>query len=231
MRIRELFTEAKVFVDSNPAELTAKEKVKYVRTKGGKVPLHKWDGDKLVFEKQLIITPSYLDENGEIILPIKKTGQLVINSGRITSFKNCPETVRDAGYTMGGNNWVGSVVIASVNKNLTSLEGFPKNGLDGLRLGYAYNLNYQNVHKYIPAIRQNSIFEIANDYKGPILGIFKIKGLSRLSSMHRYGYDKAQAEIFSKVKNIVNAHLANGRNIVACQEELFKNGLDEYAKL
>ena len=230
MKIRELFENDQP--DYTQIEnLPLKAKIKLIRGKGGKVPLHTIEQDQLVFDKQLKITASYLDAKGEIILPIKKTGQLMIDTAKITSFKNCPTTVRDGGYTMGGNNWAGSVVISCPNGHLTSLEGFPRYGLDGLRLAYAYNLSYHNVHKYISEIKQNSIFEIASDYEGPLLGFFKIKGLLQISTLPRVGSNKEKAERLQQARTIIYKHLKGDRNIVACQEELFKNGLDEYAQL
>lgn len=225
MKIKELFEEDYTQIENLP--LSAK--IKLIRGKGGKVPLHKVVDNELVFAKQLIITPSYLDNKGEVIVPIAKTGQLLINASRFSSFKNCPKQVGDYGYTMGrgGTDWTGSVVIASNNEVLTSLEGFPTEGVKGVRLGLARNIDYHNVNLHIPEVYPDSMFEISSEYEGPILAFLRIKGLKRLWQWKGYAKQKPLA----KAVVILNNYLASDRDILGCQEELIDAGLKEYAKL
>lgn len=234
LSFRDYLIEAKITGTEDPANLTLKEKVRWIRAKGGTVPQHTIENDKLVFDKAIIITPSWLDSNGELIVPIEKCRQLKLRSGKLSSFKNFPTTVSDSGYMMGASGgWIkGSIVSDFTNKVLTSLEGFPTQGLDGVRLGNYEAINYSRVNKYIPRVKQYSMFEIFGGYEGPLLSFLKVDGLTHVSYMLPLSADHQKALRTEEALEILNDHLeSKSKSVMDCQEELMDAGLEEYAKL
>lgn len=59
-----------------------------------------------------------------------------------------------------------------------------------------------------------------------VLSILKIPGLQRI-----FNVTSSDNKEQRQVVDLLEKNLAEGKNVIACQEELFKNGLDEYAKL
>ncbi len=62
-------------------------------------------------------------------------------------------------------------------------------------------------------------------YKKAALGLLKIKELKQVILHHP---DHSKLDAASK---IVNKNLSGNRGLLSCQEELFDNGLKEYARL
>lgn len=82
------------------------------------------------------------------------------------------------------------------------------------------NTTLTGLNKVIGASCNNLVISNINFVKGNVLSLLKIPKTC-----------EAQFEISQPWAKIVDKHLIGDRNIIACQEELFKNGLDEYAKL
>ena len=186
-------------------------------------PIHKViDGKVHIDGKALKITNGLVDENGELMIELAgKCGQIVINCDKLTSFKGFPPYVSRTGakdYTFA------AIAFGRYNKLITSFEGFPIEVSGNANVGNVANITCKDIHKHIKSI--NGMLELPNHYKGPLLGVLKIEKLKALTTF--YGNIIPD---FSKAIKIVNTHLTGDRNIIACQEELFQNDLDEYAKL
>ena len=172
-----------------------------------------------------------LDNKGELMLPFESCNLLKIetySAQKLKSFKNFPRTITATVNTKK------AVAFTSPGecKGVTSLEGIPSTIQGTLDLSSFHNLSLSKIDKHIDSVK--SIIPPYN-YVGPVLSLLKIKNFPQKSiwfssSWFTYADDKNSART-QKLREIISYHLANGKNIIACQEELFKNGLDEYAKL
>lgn len=122
---------------------------------------------------------------------------------RLTSLKGSPESAK--GYYC-------------FNNELTSLEGIPSVILGNLLANKNKLTSLQGIHKQIKHITGTANFE-DNPIKSHVLGLLKINGLTRVWLDNK------------TLQWILNKHLANNRDIFACQEELIEEGLETFAKL
>ena len=84
-----------------------------------------------------------------------------------------------------------------------------------------------NIHKYIKEMSPiSSLSFFGNPIKSRVLGLLKIKNLREVI-LYGTGDDKS----LIKVESIINKHLAKGRDLLACQQELIDAGLEEFAQL
>ena len=163
--------------------------------------------------RALKIRDDMLDENGELPVKIKNCYAIELWTKDLRSFKNFPEIIlnpaarSDAFYTTGAN------------PHLTSLEGFPETRNTEVQLYDFPNIKtFSKCNQYFKGCTD---LIIPGKYKGPLLSVLKIASLNAI-----FQTNPNEPHI-----KIINWHLQHGRNIVACQEELFQNGLDEYAAL
>ena len=80
----------------------------------------------------------------------------------------------------------------------------------------------KDIHKLVKCKRL--IINGCGMVTGNVLGIFKMN----LLDVGFIGIPNDHSRVWVR---IVTEHFQNDKNIIACQEELFQNGLDEYAKL
>lgn len=168
-------------------------------------------GSVMFTDNPLYIYDDMLDGNGELELKVTEAPAVYLQTKKLTSFKNFPETLTGIGvihqfYTTGKLPLI------------TSLEGIPRDVTGDLDLWDLDNLSYSQVDKYIDKVGWLSVSE---KYKGPLLSVLKIK------EIQGFYFQNSQHPL----SKIINYHLNNGRNISACQTELMKNGFKEYAKL
>lgn len=174
--------------------------------------------------KHLTIYDFMLDENGELPIKFWRCNSLNIflpDPNRLKSFKNFPEIIsrqiKINPYT--------SAFDSAYDINIDSLEGIPRHIAGGsFNLLHFPKLSLHNVHKHIDFFERLSI---PSSYKGPLLGILRIKDLRNTKNQldsHSNTRTKAACEI-------INKHLNSGKDILDCQEDLIDAGLTEYAKL
>lgn len=116
------------------------------------------------------------------------------------------------------------------NCNVTSLEGAPI-----IITGDVYLLgnrlsSLEGIHKHIRRIGGILYLE-GNPIKSHVLGLLKIEDLLTVNLAYKLHPLLKNSPPLVKVEEIINYHLVMGRNLLACQEELLDNGLDEYAQL
>lgn len=141
-------------------------------------------------------------------------GTLNLDNCELVSFKNFPRKINGSVNVSGNNftsieglpNIIESTLDLSINQKLTSLAG---------------------IHKHL---KQCLVITLPATITSSILGLVKIKELSRLELDHSERLHPNFQTLIEAV-SIVKKYIGGTGNIVACQEELFKNNLDEFAKL
>lgn len=121
---------------------------------------------------------------------------------------------------------------AGYNK-LSTFEGFPE--ITSWIHAHSNNFStYKGVEKHLKSCKGVTIDFTYNGKPIGLLSFFKVKDCSEVKSYEWVTGNSLPLELRNEVKlvqGIINKHLKEGRNVVACQEELFQNGLDGYAKL
>ena len=228
MKIRELFEE-----NSN-SEFAKKWISKWMAACTGNLAKYKNEisncdfqnnGDVVYQGNLYILDDDFLDENKEIPIQVAQCRRFQIASTNITSFKNSPKFI--AGSSNGINDWVFLLRKVFGDKedfnSLRSLEGITPIIPGNINLAPAHNLSYSKVDKHIKEI--DGHLRISGQYVGPLLSFLKVKKLDYIMA----GVNPIDET--DRACEIISAHLQSDRNIVACQEELFQNNLDMYAKL
>lgn len=106
-------------------------------------------------------------------------------------------------------------------KNITSFEYLPEEA-DDMYLHMSGITNFTGIDKVVKKVYSISI---PSEPKG-LLSFLKIQSLMKISPLSTASDD------LKKACQIVSKYCANGNHdILACQDELFDNGLKEYAKL
>jgi Leucine-rich repeat (LRR) protein len=135
--------------------------------------------------------------------PAEVESRYICSHNKLISLKGTPTKVH---YFDCGNN------------NLTSLEGVPT-VFNGAFTCYDNKLtSLQNIHRHIKFIGGSADFR-KNPIKSHVLGLLKIKNLREVWLDNR------------EVSIIINKHLADDRDVIACQDELIDADFDEYAQL
>ena len=84
-----------------------------------------------------------------------------------------------------------------------------------------------NIHKYIKEMSPISTLSfLGNPIKSHVLGLLKIINLREVI-LYGTGDDKSLIE----VESIINRHLAKGKDLLACQQELIDAGFEDFAQL
>ena len=179
--------------------------------------------------------------------PLKVNGSFHCSRNRLTSLEGAPQKVGDCfscdenelTSLKGAPQEVGSSFSCRDNL-LTSLESAPRevggyfdcseNKLTSLesapqKLNGDFYCDFNPI-KSLKGIGKNYLKEInglinLNDcpIESHMLGLLKVKGLINIKFNHN-----------RKVEEILNKHLKS-RDLLACQEELIENGLEQYAQL
>jgi hypothetical protein len=174
--------------------------------------------------KHLNICHFMLDENGELPIKFWRCNAITIylqDPNQLKSFKNFPEIIS----RQNPINSLDSALEANHDINIDSLEGIPRiMGGGRFSLTHFPKLSLHNIHKHID--RADEIY-LGTSYKGPLLSILKMKYQDKSHTI-RGGTIGSPLEQATK---IINKHMATGKNIIACQKELYDNDLDEYAEL
>lgn len=184
------------------------------------------NGDVIYHGNLYILDDDFLDENHEIPIQVAQCRRFQIATPSITSFKNCPKYLSGSSTEIG--DWVFLLRPLSGGnlenfKALRSLEGITPIIPGHINLALAPNISYAKANKYFKEI--DGILRISGQYVGPLLSLLKISKLNTVNC----GAD-ANAKT-NEACAIISKHLQADRNIIACQEELFQNNLDEFAKL
>lgn len=174
--------------------------------------------------KHLYIYDFMLNDNGELPIKFWRCNALEIvvhNSERLKSFKNFPEIISRQRTI----NPYDAAFESAYDINISSLEGIPRwMGGGSFSLGHFPKLSLHNIHKHMDFAER---VHLPGSYTGPLLGFLKMPYMNhsakQLSSHHKTRTGLAV--------EIINKHMNSGKNIIACQEELFKNDLDEFAQL
>lgn len=113
------------------------------------------------------------------------------------------------------------------NSKIADFSGFPKQIHGNLYCMNNQITSLSKTNKYIERIDGLADFSGNPIESSPLLSLLRIKGLQsvRLVKVHDTNSRLYQAQ------QIINKHLKNGRDLIACQEDLFKNDLDEFAQL
>jgi hypothetical protein len=162
----------------------------------------------------------WMFENGE--LPFKFISCNTIDVYGINAmkrFKNFPDIILNNGHKTISDRRHYSFGVNSVmnGPNITSLEGVPRHINGAADFSHFKNLSFSNVHTHIDYIDG---IKFPYPYKGPVLGFLKIASLTSITD---HG---------EKWQQILNKHLASEkRSILACQQDLMKANLLEYAKI
>jgi hypothetical protein len=181
--------------------------------------------------RALVIRNYMLDENGELTIKIHSCYKLSVATPKIKSFKNFPNVIlKDYRNKVGFGRFDWSLNFGGVYSNderythITSLEGITPDVQGGIDMSMLEKVNFSNVDKYIKSC---TVVAIDRDYVGPLLGFLKIPNLQKITG------PTLQNATTNKEKAcaIINEHLKDKRSILACQRDLMKAQLLEYAKL
>ena len=206
MKIRELFENTQL--PPQVAELVRKFPSTWVISREGKLEYHSTSSHLALF------TTPELIANNELVIPLADfKGDFDAMGMGLISFKNFPENIE--GSLFAGSN------------NFSSFEGVPKSITGLFDISGCQHINtLSGIHKHLQYC--SNIMLPSESITNSLLGLLKIKNLE---SIELDDSDEEPGEDFLMAIRIINRHLHEGRNIVACQEDLFKNNLDAYAKL
>ena len=121
----------------------------------------------------------------------------------------------------------------SNNPEITSIQYLPKEAACYV-LRETGIKSFAGIHKIIKRILDNGISDGGEVYlpastEHALLGFLKIPGCNSLEL--EFSEAKIAPPKLIKACEIISNHLQNGKNIIACQKELYDNDLDEYAEL
>lgn len=237
MKIKELFEQEPSIVEKNIEYLKHFSKVEnrtfdpkyYVANKNGTVTF-KRGTSPIIDEKFLseydyelpfnISNADYITiDNAKTCkgFPAKCTA-LIIRSEKITSLE--------------GLNVIAKGYINLNIPNVKELSGFIDTEVVSI---YSIGIhNFTNVQKYINA--ETIVFDNVDPLgrRVPIKITSNILGfllIPKLEHIHIKQFAKDEGNEIDQVFSILNKHLQNEKDILACQEELITNGFKEYAKL
>lgn len=103
-------------------------------------------------------------------------------------------------------------------KGFNSFEGIPEEVEGDFYLGGNKFESLEGIHKHIKRV-YGEIFFNNTPIKSHVLGLLKIKDLFRVILDNQ------------EVQNIINKHIRNGRDVLACQNELIDAGFEDFAQL
>lgn len=149
------------------------------------------------------------DEERSVLSEIGKQpdhfeGNFACSRNKLTSLEGSPSSI-------GGSFYCN-------NNHLTSLEGAPPSVGKNFNGSTNRFTSLHNIHKHIKKIGAVADFQ-GNPIKSHVLGLLLIDGIDLVFLDNH------------EVRNIINKHLKNGRDVFACQEELIEAGLEEFAQL
>jgi hypothetical protein len=170
-------------------------------------------------------------------LPNNKTGDFDCDQMDLTSLAGAPEKINQHFHC--SNNKLTSLAeapleiagdfICTNNRALTEL-GIKK----PIKIGADFWLyrcgltSLKGIHRQVKQILGVASFE-ANPIRSHMLGLLKIEGLQEIKfDLENHGGAKTKGDT---VTAIINRHLENGRDVIACQDELIDAGYEEYAQL
>lgn len=177
----------------------------------------------LIFKNRLHIDANnahnFIEEvNGKLELkyPIEYVNtSFSVNNRKLASFKNFPRIINGD--------------FEAYLNNFESIIGFPEKVFGNIDICSNRRLkSFSGIHKYLKEC--TGTFIIPGDLESGLLGLLKVKGLREVT----FSWDEvseSQIPELAKACEIITNHLHSNRNIIACQEELFKNNLDQFAKL
>lgn len=186
-------------------------------------PIHKVrDGKIYAEDKPLKMTNGLVNSEGKLTVTLDgRFGQIRVYSQKLKSFEGFPPRVS----TFGAKDETRyCLIFGRANELLTSLEHCPREYSGSVDFSNLKNLSYKDVHKHIKWL--NGFVKIHSGYMGPLLGVLKIEKFMGII----LDASTQSRELYNAI-NIINKHLKEGRNIIACQKELYDNDLDEYAEL
>lgn len=175
---------------------------------------------------------SGLEVESPIGFPYVIMEQLQIKGSKLASFEGFPKVVPEiiGSSKIKMNSFKGleetncKKLIWTGDENIDSLDGLPPE-LEVLYLTFSNTtFDLQDILARCPNLTGLALG--GNDVKiKKILSIFKFKKIKEF--YFRPG--TATHEQAIAARNIINKHLTGDRNIIACQEELFKQDLDDFA--
>ena len=183
----------------------------------------------------------YIERNGEFVLPVKYATVVdfdTINSKEqgITSVWGFPDLVQN-------NLSIDSPHLESLEHLNTkahmvflSLPKLNTMGNCSIKCSEMQAIDTGSVSfkEFAKCVEIASLFKVSFRalFNKPVLSLLKIPGSwSSISPRFVTSENKMTAEEQDEVKKVVNILNNNRNNIIGAQEELFKNGLDQYAKL
>jgi hypothetical protein len=157
--------------------------------------------------------------------PTEVKGSFFCNNNQLSSLMYGP-TATGSTFDCSHNNLttlkhapltVGHNFDCSYNK-LTALELLARQIDYNFKCEYNKLTSLQGIHKQIKQIGNIADFR-KNTIKSHVLGLIRIERLKKVF------FDD------DELTKIINKHLQDGRDVMACQDELIDAGLDEYAQL
>lgn len=196
--------EAEEFLDNFIEDIF--DRVHFTSNKDGSIDLN---------DRQCHLTfvnADLVHHNGEMVIPVKiywcEAGTVTIDASEITSLEGLP---------LGGTH---AMTLRIRNHGLKSFEHLPPE-LENLHL---YTMNNLTVTELVKYLKECNVISLSPNYEGPLLGLFKVKGLITTTLTELRNTRCAQA------LKIINKHL-HEHDMISCKKELISSGLGEYAKL
>lgn len=136
------------------------------------------------------------------------------NCKYLESLEGCPEKLESLSFDG----------ICDIN----SFEFFPKKIVKDLDFRTLVKIkSFTGINKYIKEIHGD--VRIPESYEGPILSLLKVKGINDFKTT---GWSKEERQISKMLKILRRYYRQDGTaNLIACQKDLYDNGLDDYAEL
>lgn len=158
----------------------------------------------------------------------------------IENLEGCPGEINGSLMVMNCSNFnsakgaprkVGEVCSFTSLDKMKTLEGIPREIGKTLKLTGTRIESFSGIHEMIDHLPE---IVMPVNYKGPILPILKINGLTKISIdkdeayfyKHRFGRTPPAI----KAVEILNQHL-DSTDIISCKKDLISAGLSEFAKL
>jgi hypothetical protein len=197
-----------------------------------KFPQHKIVNGEVIVSKTIRISHCLL-VNGKLPFKFKSVGQLMINVGTsgpnvLTSFEGFPDEItgqftKDTKYAFSNV----ALWLAPSLEGIKSWKHFPAKVNGDVSIGGLPHLSLVDLPNYLKEM--DGILNISQDYEGPLLSVFKIKGCKSVF-IENYMNSFRNSDV-RKAVIIVNKYLHGDRNVLECQEELMNAGFKEFAKM
>ena len=154
------------------------------------------------------------------------TGSFDCSKNNLNSLQGCPQIIHDF-FRCNKNrlrNFIGGPVSVSgflscSSNPLESFEGAPTEIGRHLICQRTDLKNLKDIHKHIRRIGGGAADFTFNSINSHVVGLLLIDGLNRVLLDNK------------KVEEIINKHLSNGRDVLACIEELEEAGFSQFAKI